>query len=119
MLKYVFLRSLASSLRYALPQIHFEDEALTRIPNGSFNSFHCKSTSEQDIKMKSVHERFHDSKLKFVKALLFLSFYETEVLMSFYCFTFICGRAYCSRNTDCSVRTTVVYIYLSKSTINC
>ena len=42
--------------------------------------------------MKSVH--FRDSKLKFVKALLFLSFHETEAPIAFYCFTFICGRAY-------------------------
>ena len=34
--------------------------------------------------MKSV--RFHDSKLKFVKALLFRSFHETEAPIAFYHF---------------------------------
>ena len=42
--------------------------------------------------MKGVH--FHDSRLKFVKVLMFLSFRETEAPAAFYCFTFIRGRAY-------------------------
>ena len=42
--------------------------------------------------MKSVH--FHDSKLKFVKTLLFHSVHENEAPTAFYCFAFICGRAY-------------------------
>ena len=37
---------------------------------------------------------FSDSKLKFVKALMFRSFHETEALTAFYCFTIVCGRAY-------------------------
>ena len=42
--------------------------------------------------MKSV--RFHDSKLKLVKALLFRSFHETEAPTAGFCSAFICGRAY-------------------------
>ena len=42
--------------------------------------------------MKGI--RFHDSKLKLVKVLSFHSFQETETPIAFYCFTFICGRAY-------------------------
>ena len=46
--------------------------------------------------MKSV--RFHDSKLKLVKALLFRSFHETEAPTAGFCSAFICGRAYSSRS---------------------
>ena len=42
--------------------------------------------------MKSV--RFHDSKLKLVKALLFRLFHETEAPTAGFCSAFICGRAY-------------------------
>ena len=42
--------------------------------------------------MKGV--RFHDSKLKLVKALLFHSFHETEAPTAGFCSPFICGRAY-------------------------
>ena len=42
--------------------------------------------------MKSV--RSHDSKLKLLKALLFLSFHETEAPAAGFCSAFICGRAY-------------------------
>ena len=42
--------------------------------------------------MKSV--RFHDSKLKLLKALLFRSFHETEAPTAGFCSVFICGRAY-------------------------
>ena len=42
--------------------------------------------------MESV--RFHDSKLKLLKALLFLSFDETEAPTAGFCSVFICGRAY-------------------------
>ena len=42
--------------------------------------------------MKGV--RFHDSKLKLVKALLFRSFHETEAATAGFCSPFICGRAY-------------------------
>ena len=38
--------------------------------------------------------RFHDSKLKLVKALLFRSFHETEASTAGFCSAFICGRAY-------------------------
>ena len=38
--------------------------------------------------------RFHDSKLKFVKALSFRSFHETEAPAVYHCLTIICGRAY-------------------------
>ena len=38
--------------------------------------------------MKSVC--FYDSKLEFVKALLFNSFHDSEAPAAFYCFTFIC-----------------------------
>ena len=44
--------------------------------------------------MKSV--RFHDSKLKLLKALLFRSFHQTEAPTAGFCSPFICGRAYCS-----------------------
>ena len=44
--------------------------------------------------MKSV--RFHDSKLKLVKALLFRLFHETEAPTAGFCSAFICGRAYCT-----------------------
>ena len=43
--------------------------------------------------MESV--RFHDSKLKLLKALLFSSFHETEAPTAGFCSVFICGRAYC------------------------
>ena len=46
--------------------------------------------------MKSV--RFHDSKLKLVKALLFRSFHETEAPTAGFCSAFICGRAYTCGN---------------------
>ena len=42
--------------------------------------------------MESV--RFHDSKLKLLKALLFRSFHETEAPTAGFCSVFICGRAY-------------------------
>ena len=42
--------------------------------------------------MKSV--RFHDSKLKLLKALLFRSFDETEAPTAGFSSAFICGRAY-------------------------
>ena len=42
--------------------------------------------------MKSV--RFHDSKLKLLKALLFHSFHQTEAPTAGFCSPFICGRAY-------------------------
>ena len=42
--------------------------------------------------MESVH--FHDSKLKLLKALLFLSFHETEAPTAGFCLVFICGRTY-------------------------
>ena len=42
--------------------------------------------------MKSV--RFHDSKLKLLKALLFRSFHQTEAPTTGFCSPFICGRAY-------------------------
>ena len=42
--------------------------------------------------MESV--RFHDSKLKLLKALLFLSFHETEAHTAGFCSVFICGRTY-------------------------
>ena len=42
--------------------------------------------------MKSV--RFHDSKLKLVKTLLFRSFHESEAPTAGFCLAFICGRAY-------------------------
>ena len=42
--------------------------------------------------MKSV--RFHDSKLKLVKALLFRLFHETEAPTAGFCSALICGRAY-------------------------
>ena len=45
--------------------------------------------------MKSV--RFHDSKLKLVKALLFRLFHETEAPTAGFCSAFICGRAYTRR----------------------
>ena len=48
--------------------------------------------------MKSV--RFHDSKLKLVKALLFRSFHETEAPTAGFCSAFICGRAYFSSISD-------------------
>ena len=38
--------------------------------------------------------RFHDSKLKLVKALQFISFHETEVPTAGFCPAFIYGRAY-------------------------
>ena len=38
--------------------------------------------------------RFHDSKLKLLKALLFRSFHETEAPTAGFCSVFICGRAY-------------------------
>ena len=50
------------------------------------------------LNMKSVG--FHDSKLKFVKALLFHSFHETEAPMACYCSTFNCGRAYCNKKRN-------------------
>ena len=43
---------------------------------------------------------FHDSKLKLVKALLFRSFHETEAPTACFCSAFICGRAYCLRESD-------------------
>ena len=46
--------------------------------------------------MKGV--RFHDSKLKLVKALLFRSFDETEAPTAGFCSPFICGRAYMRTN---------------------
>ena len=48
--------------------------------------------------MKSV--RFHDSKLKLVKALLFRSFHETEAPTAGFCSAFICGRAYPKGNLE-------------------
>ena len=42
---------------------------------------------------------FHDSKLKFAKALLFRSFHKNEALTAFYCFIFIFGRAYGSKRS--------------------
>ena len=42
--------------------------------------------------MKNV--RFHDSKLKLVKALRFGSFHKTEAPTAGFCSAFICGRAY-------------------------
>ena len=42
--------------------------------------------------MKSI--RFHDSKLKLVKALLFRSIHETEAPTAGFCPVFICGRTY-------------------------
>ena len=42
--------------------------------------------------MKGV--RFHDSKLKLVKALLFRSFHETEAPTAGFCSPFICGSSY-------------------------
>ena len=48
--------------------------------------------------MKSV--RFHDSKLKLVKTLLFFSFYETAAPTAGFCSAFICGRAYGSNNYE-------------------
>ena len=41
--------------------------------------------------------RFHDSKLKLVKALLFRSLHETEAPTACFCSAFICGRAYSYR----------------------
>ena len=72
--------------QHALPQIQYEYEVPTTISKGPFNPFSCKSTSEQ----KSV--RFHDTKLKFVKALSFRLFHEASTAS--YCVRFICGRAY-------------------------
>ena len=46
--------------------------------------------------MKGV--RFHDSKLKLIKALLFRSFHETEAPTAGFCSAFICGRVYCLFN---------------------
>ena len=48
--------------------------------------------------MKGV--RFHDSKLKLVKALLFRSFHETEAPTAGFCSPFICGRAYWARKCN-------------------
>ena len=42
--------------------------------------------------MESV--RFHDSKLKLLKALLFCSFHENEAPTALFCSVFICRRAY-------------------------
>ena len=44
------------------------------------------------VKMKIVWSR--DRKLEFIKASLFRSFHGTKAPTAFYCFTFICGRAY-------------------------
>ena len=63
--------------------------------------------------MRSVHECFHDSKLKFVKVLRFPSCHETEVLISFYCL-----RLFVEWHIGLDILI-VVYIYLSKSTIKC
>ena len=48
--------------------------------------------------MKSV--RFHDSKLKLVKASLFRLFHETEAPTAGFCSAFICGRAYWLRHCE-------------------
>ena len=50
--------------------------------------------------MESV--RFHDSKLKLLKALLFGSFHETEAPTAGFCSVFICGRAYWHRQNGLS-----------------
>ena len=44
--------------------------------------------------MSELNKSFHDRTS--LMAFLFRSFHESEPPIAFHCFTFICGRAYCS-----------------------
>ena len=70
--------------KYAFPQIHFEFETSTVIPDGlsAFSIVNPLLNKTRTKYLKSA--RFHDSKLKFAKTLLSRSFHEAEASSRFF-----------------------------------